>query len=260
MEIPQGFFIIYQPKYRVPSVFDLHHRGLFKNRPFVTQDFGFRVIADASARARLQCAWIVKERTDNESGTAWDYTVKTVFLDLDKDLSLPPAKLADALEDDTMAQKIGEDLAAWRTGYLPDNNSTRDLEKKILTAIEDHKGQLRKALVHKNHDWIMAGLARRLQNFRFYLYPRVRETLMTTYRDMGGESDEARLIRHIVLFSHIFDHDRTPLFKRLGSGEFAPDDQAWECWIGFTGSEDESRRLCRTMEAVFNPLAQDRAA
>ncbi len=36
MEIPKGQFVLYQPKYRTPSIFDLHEGGLFKFLPYIS--------------------------------------------------------------------------------------------------------------------------------------------------------------------------------------------------------------------------------
>ena len=263
MKIPQGFFVIHQPKYRVPSVFDLHPRGLFKTRPFVTESSGFRVLGDRWAQTKLQCAWLIEaRRPDRKSGRAWEFAVEETLLDLDQRLQPEPGELEKAVSDKALRDKILAGLDEWRQGYLPPKGDSyaAELNAKISASITDHKAKLRSELVHKNHNWIMAGLPRRLQNFRRYLYPDVRDHLYSTYQQLGGESDEARMIRHLVLFLHIFDHEETELFNLHHWGGFQPEDHAWECWSGFTGSEEESRRLCSTMDQVFSPLAQKRTA
>ncbi len=259
MKIPDGFFIIYQPKYKVPCVFDLHARGVFKTRPFVTETAGFRVLGDQWAQVKLQCAWLTENRTsDKRSGRAWEFSVEERLLDLDQNLMPDPEALEEAVSDKSFRDRIIDSLDAWRTGYLPPKGKDYDrgLKEKILSSIRDHKARLRNELVHKNHNWIMAGLPRRLQDFKRYLYPAVREQLFPTYQKLGGESDEAKMIRHLVLFSHIFDHEGTDQFSAHNWGGLRPEDHAWECWSGFTGSEDESRRLCSTMDEVFRPLNQ----
>ena len=259
MKIPQGFFIVYQPKYRVPSIFDLHSRGLFKTRPFVTEPFGFRVLGDQSGQVKLQCAWISETRTlDEKSGRAWEFAVEERLLNLDPAFEPVSGEPEKALPDDEARKKIIQDLAEWRESYLPQEKESRikNLERKIQASVAEHKSRLRDELVHKNRDWIVAGLPRILQDFRIYLYPDVRNHLIETYRESGGESDEAGVIRHLALFLHIFDHGETDLFKRHDWGGFQPKDQAWECWSGFTGSDAESERLYNTMDKVFRPLAQ----
>ncbi|WP_022666019.1 hypothetical protein [Desulfospira joergensenii] len=263
MKIPNDFFIIYQPKYRVPCIFDLHSRGLFKTRPFVTKHFGFRVLGNPCGRVKLQCAWLVETRTtDKKSGRTWGFAVEERFLDLDRALEPVTGGLEKAFPDKETCRKTLKNLNEWRESYLPQesNSSTEDLERKIQASIVDHKSRLRSELVHKNHDWIMAGLPRTLQDFRTYLYPAVRDHLIQTYRELGGESDEARVIRLLALFLHIFDHGETDLFKMHDWGGFQSKDQVWECWSGFTGSEDESRQLYSTMDRVFRPLAKKIAA
>ena len=257
MKIPEGFFIIYQPKYRVPSVFDLHSRGLFKTRPFVTEEEGFRVLGDQWAQVKLQCAWLTEERRpDGRSGRAWEFVVEERLVDLDLGLVPDPKALEEAVPEKAFRDKILTGLDEWRPGYLPQKgeNHDRELKEKISSSVREHKARLRLELVHKNHSWIMAGLPKRLQNFRRYLYPAVSDRLFSTYQKFGGQSDEISMVRHLVLFSHIFDHEETDLFAPHGWGGFQAKDHAWECWSGFTGSEEESRRLCSTMDEVFRPL------
>jgi len=38
MIIPNGWFILQQPQYKTPSVFDLHERGSFTSMPSVTRE------------------------------------------------------------------------------------------------------------------------------------------------------------------------------------------------------------------------------
>ena len=263
MKIPQGFFIIFQPKYRVPCIFDLHSRGLFKNRPFITESFGFRVLGDQCGQAKLQCAWLVETRTpDEKSGYTWEFAIEECFLDLNRTLEPVPEELEKAVPDKKTRKKLVTDLTEWRQGYVPQKGDSNagNLERKIQASIAEHKSRLRSELVHKNRDWIVAGLPRTLQEFRIYLYPEVREHLIQTYRELGGESDEAGIIRHLALFLYIFDHGETDRFKLHDWGGFQPKNQSWECWSGFTGSDDESERLCSTMDTVFRPLAQKMTA
>jgi len=50
----------------------------------------------------------------------------------------------------------------------------------------------------------------------------VREDLFIAYQKFGGASDEARMSRYLVLFSHIFDHEESP----HGWGGFQLEDHA----------------------------------
>jgi hypothetical protein len=43
--------------------------------------------------------------------------------------------------------------------------------------------------------------------------------------------------------------------RKPDGGIWKNEDEIWEYWIGFAGSGEEAKRICRTMETVFRPLA-----
>jgi len=36
--------------------------------------------------------------------------------------------------------------------------------------------------------------------------------------------------------------------------KYKKDDEIWDCWIAYSGSESEAELVCKSMEAVFHPL------
>jgi len=54
MTLPDKLYIIHQPQHRVPGVYDLHPLGMFQTRPFVTCDWGIRILADDTLQLKVQ--------------------------------------------------------------------------------------------------------------------------------------------------------------------------------------------------------------
>ena len=56
MPVPNGYYPIYHPPHKIPGVFDLHKRGRFKDRPFVTRNWDYRVgFAGSATEAHRIC-------------------------------------------------------------------------------------------------------------------------------------------------------------------------------------------------------------
>jgi hypothetical protein len=76
---------------------------------------------------------------------------------------------------------------------------------------------------------------------------------------MGGTNAEKELIKRIILFQRVYDCDERDLMRKPNGETWKSEDEIWECWTGFAGSEEEAKRVCRTMEAVFRPLVKEMA-
>ena len=95
MGVPEGFFSIYQPKHKIPGVYDLNERGMFKARPFVTKDYAYRVIANEDLLVRLQFICLKeKAAKDPQTGESYIYIVEEILIDLDEDLRPISADIA----------------------------------------------------------------------------------------------------------------------------------------------------------------------
>ena len=264
MMVPEEFFIIYQPKHKIPGVFDLHERGLFKTRPYVTKEWAYRVIArdDLTVRLQLLC---LKEKAANDpkTGGRYNFLVEETLIDLDKELKLNAADLAPHTANQSVLDEIVASHDEWRNSYIPVNGKKKidkeGLKKKLSSSIAERKEIIRKELVRKNSTWVNPAMPRLIQDFRWGLYPQVEDRLFDQYGQMGGTDDEKALIKKISLFQRVYDHDRQNPMRKPDGATWKNEDEIWECWIGFAGSEEEAKRVCRTMEDVFRPLINEMA-
>lgn len=260
--VPDGYFIIHQPKHKIPGVFDLHERGLFKTRPYVTKDYAYRVIAGDDLSVKLQF-FHLEEKTvsDPATGERYRFCVEERLIDLDEELRLKSEDLAAHGANQGIIDGILAAHEEWRNAYLPvkGNKKTdqKGLKKKLLSSITERKEVIRKELVHKNRAWVDAAMPRMTQDFMRGLYLRVENHLYEQYRQMGGTDEEKELLKNIILFQRVYDSEKQDLMRKPGGGTWKNEDEIWECWIGFAGSEEEAKRICRTMEAVFRPLVKE---
>ena len=260
--VPEGYFVIHQPKHKIPGVFDLHERGLFKTRPYVAKDYAYRVIAgdDLSVKLQFLC---LKEQSVNDPTTSERYSffVEETLIDLDEALSLRSADLATHEASQNNLEEIRAAHDEWRDAYIPliENKKIdkKGLKKKLLNSIAERKQVIRKELIRKNSTWVNAAMPRLFQDFLRGLYLRVGDRLYEQYRQMGGTDAEKELIKKIILFQRVYDCDKQDPMQKPDGGSWTSEDEIWECWIGFAGSEEEAKRVCRTMEAVFRPLVEE---
>lgn len=262
MILPDGFFVIHKPKSGIPCVFDLHQRGRFKTRPFVTRDWDYRVIAGTDQVIKLQYAHLREENTiDPETRISYNFLVSDALIDLNENLEPKTKNLSKQVPDKVIREMITAAHAEWRTAYVPmtDKNQTdrQGLEKKIRTSVTESREVSFRQKAKKNSEWVMRALPRLIQDLTYGVYIHVNEELNEQYRQLGGDTDEIQLFHKISLFFRIYEHNGNNLLQKPDDSLWKNEDEIWECWAGFAGSETEAKRICRTMEAVFRPLAQE---
>lgn len=258
MKIPEGCFVIYQPRYTVPCVFDLNERGTFSGCPFVTAAWGFRVLADADFHVRIQFARLVhRPGMDSQYGKPYNWMVEEELLDLDEQLAPDPEAVARAITDSEIRLALMDEFNEWHGNFIPMKEGTVDrdeLNRKLANAVEESKERIRKDLVRKNRQWVLSRIPRRVHDFKYGLYKHVKERLYQEYQNNGGEDSEQNLVKKIALFNRVLENcSREDLSKPDGNA-WKNEDEIWQCWIGFAGSEGEAHRVCRTMDAVFRDL------
>lgn len=265
MRRPKRFYVIYQPKQRIPSVLDLNERGRFKVRPFVTKSWAYRIIADEDLRAKLQYLSLVeKETSDPDTGQRYNFMVADHLIDLDENLSPASEELAAVVPEKEIREKVRADFEEFKNAYIPlDEDKKIDAEglrKKLAASIADRKNVLRKELVRKNSAWVNAAMPRLIQDFRRSFYFKIGDHLYEHYRQQGGKINEDELIQKINLFNRVYDNDGQDVMRKPDGGIWKDEDEIWECWVGFAGNEEDAERICRTMNALLRPLAEEMSA
>ncbi len=260
MIAPKGFYVIYQPKYRVPSVLDLNERGLFNVRPFVIDSWAYRLIADEALRVKLQYLCLVeKNTTDPETGRRYNFAVENRLIDLDETLALTAADLTAAVPEETIREKILTGLEEFKSAYIPlgeDKKINKEaLRKKLSASIAERREMVCQELVRKNSAWVSSAMPRLIQDFRRTFYFKIGDHLYEHYHQQGGRIKEDELIRKINLFNRVYESDGRDVMRKPDGGIWKDEDEVWACWVGFAGGEEEAKRICRTMNAVFRPLA-----
>jgi hypothetical protein len=261
--ISEGYYVICQPKYVVPCVFDLNERGMFRSKPSVTNQWGYRIIASENLEVKLQYVCLIEKHiADPKGGVPYDFVLEEVLVDLDQDLSVDPEKIKDRLPE-TAASEILSAHEEWRNGYLPVKSDsaveTGGLSKKLRASIGERKEQIRKHLARKNSPWINAALPRLIQNFQRGLYRRVEDRLYAHYQQLGGEDFEWNLIRKMMQFFLIFEPGDGDALSKPDGGRWKNEDEAWDCWVGVAGSVREAQIIFRTMDAALRPLVPELA-
>ena len=260
MNIPEDHYLLYQPKYRTPCVFDLHPRGMFTSRPPLLQSYGYRLLVDAGHLVQLQVAWLAaRDVPDPQTNQRYSWVLEKALVALNADLALDPVALAEAVGDEAVCQNVIRDHGQWRESYVPgpaDDSVDHDaLDRKLGAAIRDARETARQILLEKNRPWIDAALPRLIFDFRHGLYTLVDDRLYPDYRDRGGKENEVELFRKIMGFYRICEHEGSDRLTRPDGKRWNGEDEIEACWIGFAGSEEEARRVVETMQAVIRPLA-----
>ncbi|WP_319524008.1 hypothetical protein [uncultured Desulfosarcina sp.] len=259
MKLPEGYVVIYQPKYKVPSVFDLNDRGTFPERPFVTADWGFRILANDEPRVFLQVALLVHEPgKDPQTGKAYEWKVDEKRIALDKKLVPDPKDVAKQLPDADIRSALTEQFNEWVDNLDPSKKGATlnagELKKRLGELIEEARNRIRKELVRKNEYWVLSTIPRWVQEFRYGLYNHVGDNLYETYRNIGGDDTEKNLIKKIALFNRVLENCNEEELPKPDGNRWVNQDEIWQCWVGFAGSENEAHRVCRTMHTVFKDL------
>ncbi|WP_054696241.1 hypothetical protein [Desulfosarcina cetonica] len=166
MKLPEGYVVIYQPKYTVPSVFDLNDCGFFSERPKVSGEWGFRIICDKDCRCKVQAAMLLRQPgKDPDTGRSYEWWVKEAEIALDESLVLDPEAVAQQLSDEEMRSAFITEFNAWHDNLVPLKDDakvdTDELKKKLAALVADAFDRRRKDLVRRNQHWVLSNIPRR---------------------------------------------------------------------------------------------------
>lgn len=259
MKIPSGWFLLHQPKVKVPSVFDLNPKGLFREKPFVTQSQGARVLINEALEIRLQYLNLTEKRVIEE-GISYSWVCESGMIALEAGLSLDSKALEARLSDAKLCQAIGQVHQDWYQAYVPTDSDGRTdpeaLKQKLENSLGDLIQQRREALAQENGNWVLPALPRKVFDFTYGLNLWLGDRLYQEYQSQGGEESHEDMIRKINLFDRIFELEDPEALIKPDGGQWESPREIWDCWVGFVGSEAEARRVFSTMEKVL-PRAQE---
>lgn len=254
---PRGWYIVYQPAYRSPNVFNLHERGMFINRPAVQKDCGARIVTSEDLLTAVQYMSLVDETAEDPiTGNRFSCINKHGLVFLTDKGELDTAELKKKGLEERVESEIRKVFDEWFSAHVPEKGSKADMEelnKVLKTAIGRGKATLREWLISSNISWIHPFLPKMIQDFKYGFHQRITDTLYTDYRQRGGEETEKELIKKINLFIRIYESEG--LIKPCGAS-WLSDDELWDCWVAFSGSESEAMRVCSTIENVIIPLRE----
>ncbi len=259
MKIPGGWFLLHQPKVKVPSVFDLNPKGVFREKPFVTQSQGARVLINEAPDIRLQYLNLTEKRVIEE-GISYSWVCESGMIALEADLSLD-SKALDELGDARLCEAIHQVHQDWYQAYVPTDSDGRTdseaLKQKLENSLADLMQQRRQALAEQNKDWVLPALPRKIFDFTYGLNLWLGNRLYQEYQAQGGEESHEEMIKKINLFDRVFELEDPEALLRPDGGRWESPRDIWDCWVGFIGSEAEARRVFSAMERIFPPAQEE---
>ena len=247
---PRGWYVLYQPEYKTPNVFNLNEKGLFKKKPNVTKDYGARVLVSESLSLSIQYMRLIEKNVvDEEKGETYSCININGLIGIDEKLRLDEAELSKL--DSELKEEIRKVYDEWHKS-VPKKED--EFQLKLRQAVENGKKQYWEYLVKKNSSWIKPYLPRMIYDFKNGIYQRIRHILYEDYKRRGGQDKEDELIKKINIFVKLYENEG--VIKADGT-EWISEDEIWDCWCAFCGSEEEAERICKTMESVIVPLRDE---
>lgn len=222
------------------------------------QKWGARLLVNDRNDVAIQYMYLVDSNTVNEAtGERYLSKLERGLFPLTADLKLDELKLAEVVSENTIREEIIRVYNDWISTFSEGKGqeiNISDIKKTFLPIVERGRKYYLEWLVKNNSSWILPFLPRMIYDFRNFLSRRVSPELFEYYKGIGGNSTEEVLIRKINLFARLYEGEG--LTKPEGT-IWLDEDQIWECWIAFSGSEEEAERICETMEKVLVPLKKE---
>jgi len=195
---------------------------------------------------------------DEITGEKYFFMNKNGLVYLTDDLKLDLSELGKADFDNEIRYEIIKVYNAWFSTF---SNGTTDREtfvpefkKSLPPIIERGKKSSQDWLIRNNAPWIEPFLPRIIYDFRHGVYERINQILYGSYKEEGGCDTEDDLIKKINLFMMIYESEG--LVKPDGAS-WRNEDELWDSWVAFAGTETAAKRICRTMEMVILPLKEE---
>jgi hypothetical protein len=230
---------------------------MFAARPLIRGEYGARILTDEDLRIAVQYMYLTEESIeDRDSGKKFSWVNKHGLVSLTRTLVPKKAELKRIAIESNVEEEIHRVAREWASSFSPGAGKadTEEVRRALKAAVERGKDLCRQWLVRSNRLWVDPVLPRMIQSFKRGLHQRVGDTLFKDYLRRGGEETEAELIRKINLFVRLYESDG--LAKPNGEA-WGSEDELWDCWIAFAGSESEGKRICETIEQVLLPLKEE---
>lgn len=113
------WFVLFQPEYKVPHIFNLHERGMFQERPTVSNEIGVRLIATEKLEIQAEARYLREQFVaDPKTGRRFYYVAVNVTVPLTQKLTLHKKALA-GVGEETVKQAITEVFKDWLDNHLP---------------------------------------------------------------------------------------------------------------------------------------------
>jgi hypothetical protein len=258
MKTPRGWFVVYQGQYKSPNVFDLNETARFTKRPVIASGIGARLLASDGMKLAIQYMKLVESAsTDEATGEKYFFINKNGLVFLTDDLKLEPADPEKERIDKEIMEEVIKVYNEWLSTL---SNRDRNIEtfvmefkKSLVPAIEKGKKIAQDWFIKNNSPWIDPYLPRMMHDFRYGVYECVSDILYESYKGAGGGDTEDDLIKKINLFMKIYESRG---LEKPNGGSWRSEDELWDCWTAFAGSEVEAVRICRTMEEILLPLKE----
>jgi hypothetical protein len=208
-EDARGWFVLYQPDYARPNVFNLHESGRFKHRPRIRRDCGARLVVRENLRIAVQYMNFVEEKiVDESTGALSPFVNRNGLVPLTRDRVLDLNRLEDNRIDDRIRAEIGRSYNEWVDSLARTKKGQigeEELNRALIAAVERGRRICREWLIKTNMSWIQPFIPRMIHHFRYGIYERLGGEGFAEYTERGGEQPESDVVRKVNLFARIYE-------------------------------------------------------
>lgn len=249
-----GWFVVSQPKYKVPCIFDLHQRGVFNGRPSVTCACGARLLVNDQIQVAVEYRYLAEERGVIK-GMLYSHVTRQGILQLDNDLALDLTAMQGVVSSEVAVEEMSRVYNQWCSDYLPvDDQGKIDrtaLEQKLLNNLKESKIQIREELKRRNFDWVTKGVASLTGGYYGWRDWKATKDMFLAYKEAEGADSQEGFIRKMAQFYTVCLTTEPDGLTRHDGVSWQNEDEMWECWLGFAGSEKEAGKVMGAMENVL---------
>lgn len=259
LKTPRGWFVTCQPDYRKPNVFNLSERSTFKNHPSIRKEYGARILVSQGFRVAVQYMYLVDESyVDQVAGEPFSCLMKHGLIFIKESLKLDTSIMDKSTIPEHVCDEIRKTYQEWHDSFTKKGKGGKpdmeEVKRSLSAGVEKGIRLYHEWLINSNLSWIHPCLPRMIQDFRYGLLTRVKDTLHADYQQRGGNESEGDLLRKINIFIRIYESDG---HVKPNGGAWLSEDEIWDCWVAFCGSDDEAHRVCSTIESTLIPLRDE---